>query len=88
MWQKVELSKRFSVAFTDRKRVFNVAARDHREAVEKAAGQRLYSTALDHRQEDRHGNIEKWVYRCNIRAGRTIRGSTPVSEVRAYVYPS
>lgn len=80
--------KLFSVAFTDRKKLFNVVAVDHREAVKKAAGQRLYSAAYDYRQEDSQGNVEKWIYRCNIKAGKTIRGSTPVSEVRAYVYPA
>jgi hypothetical protein len=76
---------RYTVEFTDRKKVFHVSAIDPHEAVTKAAGQRLYSASQQSRDVNQSGLPIAWVFHCNIRDGATVRGSTPVRNARAYV---
>ena len=73
--------KTYRVKISDRKNTRTISAPDPRAAIATAAGGRFYSAWVDSWREDGSSAA----YNVTMRAGRTLRGSTPVYQVRAIV---
>lgn len=71
----------YRVKLSDRKNTRTISAPDPRAAIAAAAGGRFYSAWIDSWREDGSSAA----YNVTMRAGRTLRGSTPVYQVRAVV---
>jgi len=71
----------YRVKINDRKNTRTIWAPDPRAAIAAAVGARFYSAHVDSWREDGSSAA----YHVTMRAGRTIRGSTPVYQARAIV---
>ncbi len=71
----------YRVKISDRKNTRTIWAPDPRAAIAAAVGGRFYSARIDNWRED--GSLA--IYDVTMRAGRTLRGATPVYQARAIV---
>ena len=71
----------YRVKINDRKNTRTIWAPDPRAAIAAAVGARFYSAYVDSWREDGFSAA----YNVTMRAGRTIRGSTPIYQARAIV---
>ena len=71
----------YRVKINDRKNTRTIWAPDPRAAIASAVGARFYSAYVDNWREDGSSAA----YNVTMRAGRTLRGSTPVYQARAIV---
>jgi len=69
----------YRVKINDRKNTRTIWAPDPRAAIAAAVGARFYSARVDNWRGD------VTTHRVTMRAGRTIRGSTPIYQARAIV---
>ena len=71
----------YRVKISDRKNTRTISAPDPHAAIAAAVGSRFYSAWVDSWREDGSSAA----YDVTMRAGRTLRGSTPVYQARAVV---
>ena len=71
----------YRVKISDRKNTRTIWAPDPRAAIAAAVGGRFCSARIDSWRDD----VSSATYSVTMRAGRTLRGSTPVYQARAIV---